>query len=245
MDLSDSIIPRSDQMNAEDLLVGPRTFTIREVRKASSAEQPVDVILAEFPVGRPFKPSKTVRRILVAAWGPDAATYTGRRMTLYRDPDVKFGGMDVGGIRVSHLSHIEKPFTVALTVTRGRRAPYRVQPLPDDVPAVPSVSAETLAELRALFVRKGIRDEARQLAGVNKVIGGAATDVEVITEDAARRVIAALQQRPDVQDAAAQARARKVGQETPSAPSSGQQVGGDLPDPYDGQDPWTSKEGGQ
>jgi hypothetical protein len=47
-------------------------------------------------------------------------------MTLYRDPAVRFGGQDVGGIRVSHLSHIEKRITLALTVTRGRRAPYVV-----------------------------------------------------------------------------------------------------------------------
>ena len=130
MDLTDSIAPKSDQLNAEDLLSGPRTFTITEVRKGASAEQPVDVVLAEFP-GRPFKPSKTVRRILVAAWGPEADAYTGRRMTLYRDPEVRFGGSEVGGIRVSHLSHIDKPLTVALTVTRGKRAAHKVMPLAD------------------------------------------------------------------------------------------------------------------
>jgi len=133
MDLRDTIAPRSDQMNAEDLLTGPRTFTVDRVSKGS-AEQPVDIHLVEFP-GRPFRPSKTVRRILVNAWGPDANAYTGRRMTLYRDPAVKFGGMDVGGIRVSHLSHIDKPVTVALTVTRGKRLPYTVQPLAANQPA--------------------------------------------------------------------------------------------------------------
>ena len=55
MDLTDTIIPRSDQMNAEDLLTGPRTFTIMEVRKSDSTEQPVDIVLVEFPPGRPFK----------------------------------------------------------------------------------------------------------------------------------------------------------------------------------------------
>lgn len=196
MDLTDTIVPRSDQMNAEDLLTGPRTFTIREVRKTGAADQPVEVVLAEFPEGRPFKPSKTVRRILVAAWGPEATAYTGRRLTLYRDPAVKFGGESVGGIRVSHLSHIEKPLTIALTVTRGKRAPYRVQPLPDDAPTVPSVTDGTLAELRALFVQKGIAEEA-QLPGVNRIIGGNATGVEVITEQEAQRVIAALRRRRD------------------------------------------------
>lgn len=129
MDISETIVPKSDQINAEDLLSGPRTFTVEKVTKGS-AEQPVDIHLVEFP-GRPFRPSKTVRRILVNAWGPEASAYVGRRMTLYRDPAVKFGGMDVGGIRVSHLSHIDKALTVALAVTRGKRAPYTVQPLAD------------------------------------------------------------------------------------------------------------------
>lgn len=133
MDISETIVPKSDQLNAEDLLTGPRTFTVAEVKKGS-AEQPVDIHLIEFP-GRPFRPSKTVRRILVNAWGPEASAYVGRRMTLYRDPNVKFGGMDVGGIRVSHLSHIDKPISVALTVSRGKRQPYTVQPLKDDAGA--------------------------------------------------------------------------------------------------------------
>lgn len=129
MDITETCAPRSDQLNAEDLLTGPRTFTVEKVTKGT-AEQPVDIHLAEFP-GRPFKPSKTVRRILVAAWGPEASNYTGRRMTLYRDPTVKFGGMDVGGIRVSHLSHLDKPLTLALTETRGKRKPHRIEPLPE------------------------------------------------------------------------------------------------------------------
>ena len=145
MDLTESIAPKSDQLNAEDLLSGPRTFTIEKVEKGT-AEQPVNVHLVEFP-GRPFKPSKTVRRIMVAAWGKDSAAYTGHRMTLYRDPAVKFGGMDVGGIRVSHMSGITKRIVVALTVTRGKRAPYTVEPLPDDAPTThaPPTEADVAA----------------------------------------------------------------------------------------------------
>lgn len=134
MDLSETIAPRSDQLNAEDMLTGPRIVTVEKVTKGT-AEQPVNIHLAEFP-GRPFKPSKTVRRILVAAWGKEASAYTGRRMMLYRDPAVRFGGQDVGGIRVSALSHIESRLTLHLTVTRGKRAPFTVDPLPDGPPAL-------------------------------------------------------------------------------------------------------------
>ncbi|WP_283612378.1 hypothetical protein [Mycolicibacterium poriferae] len=137
MDITETCAPRSDQLNAEDLLTGPRTFTVEKVTRGS-AEQPVEIHLVEFP-GRPFKPSKTVRRILVAAWGPEASNYAGRRMTLYRDPDVKFGGMDVGGIRVSHLSHIDRTMKLALAETRAKRKVYIIEPLPD----VPSAASRT------------------------------------------------------------------------------------------------------
>jgi hypothetical protein len=50
-------------------------------------------------------------------------------MTLYGDPDVKFGGQTVGGIRIGALSDLPKPVTVALTVSRGKRAPFTVQPI--------------------------------------------------------------------------------------------------------------------
>lgn len=152
MDISDTIIPRSDQLNAEDLLAGPRTVTITGV-EAGSSEQPVFIHLAEVE-GRTFRPSKTVRRVLASAWGVEAAAWIGRSMTLYRDPDVKFGGEQVGGIRVSHLSHLDGPLTLALTTTRGKRARTVVQPLVVPVArdwAHEIASATTEDELRAIW----------------------------------------------------------------------------------------------
>jgi hypothetical protein len=140
MDLTESIAPKSDQINAEDLLTGPRTFTIERV-SAGSDEQPVDVHLVELP-GRPYRPSKSMRRVMVAAWGAEASAYAGRRLTLYRDAEVTFGRDKVGGIKISHLSHIEKRMALALTVTRGKRAPHVVEPLPDVAPPAPEPTAE-------------------------------------------------------------------------------------------------------
>lgn len=199
MDLTETIAPKSDQMNADDLMSGPRTFTITEVRKAASPEQPVDIVLAEFPEGRPFKPSKSMRRVMVAAWGKEADAYVGRRLTLFRDPEITFGRDKVGGIRISHMSHLpdNKRMTLALTMTRGKRSPFVVEPLPDTAPSSPAVSPELLAELTATFERKGIPEDAR-LSGVNHITGGSATALEVITEDEARKVLAALKTRPDI-----------------------------------------------
>ena len=144
MDLTQTIAPRSDQLNADDLISGPVTVTVERV-SAGSAEQPVDIHLVEFPK-RAYRPSKSMRRILVAIWGKDGDAYTGRRLTLYRDPEVKFGSDKVGGIKISHASHIEKRQTVALTTTRGKRAPHSVDPLPDIAPAPsPTLSADDIA----------------------------------------------------------------------------------------------------
>jgi hypothetical protein len=127
MNIAETTAPKSDQQNFDDYVGGPKTVTVSEV-KAGNAEQPVEIHLAEFP-GRPFKPSKSMRRVLVACWGSDSSAYVGRTMTLYGDPEVRFGGAAVGGIRIAALSDLKSAMTVALTVTRGKRSPFTVQPL--------------------------------------------------------------------------------------------------------------------
>jgi hypothetical protein len=143
MDLTESIAPKSDQLNADDLISGPVTVTISEVAKGSD-EQPVDVRLVEFH-GRAYRPSKSMRRIMVSAWGKEASAYTGRRLTLYRNPEITFGRDKVGGIEISHLSHIEKPLTVALTATRGKRKSFTVAPLVELKAAEPTIPADVKA----------------------------------------------------------------------------------------------------
>lgn len=138
MDIAATTAPWSDQQNFDDYSAGARTVTISEVR-AGSTEQPVELHLAEFP-GRPYKPSKSMRRVLVAAWGSDGESYVGRRMTLVGDPSVKFGGSVVGGIKIAALSDLDKRLTVSLTVAKGKRAPHTVDPLPD-APAAPTEAA--------------------------------------------------------------------------------------------------------
>ena len=110
MDISDSLAANSAQQNYDEFLAGPKTVTVSEVKKGS-AEQPVEVHLLEFP-GKPFKPAKTARRLLAKVWGTDASQWAGRRLTIYGDPDVRYGGKAVGGLRVSHVSHIDKPVEV-------------------------------------------------------------------------------------------------------------------------------------
>lgn len=131
-DIADTVAPKSDQLNGDDLLSGPMTFTVAEVRVSDNAEQPVSIVLGEFPRSRPFKPSKTVRRILIAGWGKKSQEYVGRRFTLYREDSVKFAGEAVGGIRVSHMSHLDRDLTISLNETRGKKATHTVRRLVEE-----------------------------------------------------------------------------------------------------------------
>lgn len=162
-DMTPVIVPKSDQISADDFLSGPQTYVIESVEIRPGTEQPVSVFLRGEQ--RAWKPCKSMSRVLVAAWGPDAKAYVGRSVTLYRDPKVKWGGMEVGGIRVSHMSDIEREFSMALTATKGKRAPYVVKML--QAPARDNSAAEKWVTDHLGFVRG-----AADLDALDAVIAG-------------------------------------------------------------------------
>jgi hypothetical protein len=164
MNLSPTIVAKSDQLNADDLVGGPRTITVTAVKGSDSAEQPVSIHF-EGDDGKPWKPCKTCRRVLVKCWGEEGDAFVGRRITIYTDPNVLFGGIKVGGIRISHVSHIDHETTVALMATRGKRAQHTVKPLQAEVregPARQNASALPLTDRADAFL-------ARVLAASNLV----------------------------------------------------------------------------
>lgn len=122
-----SIIPKSDQLNADDLVTGPITVTIAKVRKGDR-EQPIHIDLVDYE-GKSYRPCKTMRRVLIAVFSDDPKCWIGQRMTLYCDPNVTWAGVKVGGIRISHLSGLEHPRTFMLTQTRGKKTEVTVKPL--------------------------------------------------------------------------------------------------------------------
>lgn len=165
LDMTKYTAPKSDQLNADDLIGGPLTVTISRVRASESTpDQPVEVHIEGSD--KPYKPCKSMRRVMIALWGKDATQYVGRSMTLYRDPEVQFGGMKVGGIRIGEMSHIEKDAQLVLTASKTKRAPFvvkkmkaQVSPPPPQEPAAltPKEAADMIrkagnvAELRAVF----------------------------------------------------------------------------------------------
>lgn len=127
LDISNTIQPDSTQLNADDMIGQDIVITIREVSQGTS-EQPVNIHSHEYP-DRAYRPSKSMRRVIVNAWGPDASQYAGRQLRLFRNPDIRFGREVVGGIEIAAMSHLDKPLEVPLTVSRGKRRKFVVQPL--------------------------------------------------------------------------------------------------------------------
>lgn len=125
--------PKSDQINADDLIAGPMTIKIRDVKITPGTEQPVSIFFEGSD--KAYRPCKTMGRMMSAPnlWGADAKQYIGRSLTLYRDADVKWGGMAVGGIRISHMSHIDAPVKLAIAESKAKRKIHTVQPLSADV----------------------------------------------------------------------------------------------------------------
>jgi hypothetical protein len=161
-DMSQVIIPKSDQINADDLIAGPLTIKIADVIITPGTEQPVTVRY-DGDAGRPWKPCKSMSRVMVSIWGPDAKAYVGRSVTLYCDPTVKWGGMEVGGIRISHMSHMDRTTQLMLSVTKANRKPFTVRPM---VVASPSDKDQKIIDTTRAMISDVTNAAPDDLAGV-------------------------------------------------------------------------------
>ncbi len=146
-DLSSTIVAKSDQMNADELLE-PVTITITRVEKVTAKDQPVHI----HSEGRqPYKPCLTMRRMLIAAWGKYADAWVGQSMTLYNDPSVRWAGKAQGGIRISHVTGILQPVKLMLAVSRGKKAEYTLLALENLVFAIQEYTDATEPERTAMW----------------------------------------------------------------------------------------------
>ena len=193
IDISQTTAPKSDQLNSDDLIGGPRTITITRVSANEGGDQPINVFF-EGDDNKPFRPCKSMRRVMMAIWGNDGATYAGKSMTIWRDPNVTWGGMAVGGIRISHMSHMDRDTTLAITESKTKRKPLVVKVLRATAPTTPPPSAAP--------------DNARDLARAAANGGRAAfatwwnSDVGKTCRDAAQGIMPDLQAAVAAADAA-------------------------------------------
>lgn len=186
IDMSRFVEAKSDQLNADDLIGAPRTITITRVT-GSDGDQPVSIHY-EGDGGKPFKPCKTMRRVLLAIWGRNAADYVGRSMTIYRDDSVTFGGLNVGGIRISHMTHIDKETVVVVMKTKGKKAGIKVKPLSAEVRQMPNANAA--ADWTDKFVAKVA--QAPDAEALNAFVSGKIARLDKLPDDLRARADAAV-----------------------------------------------------
>lgn len=127
IDVSKTIEPKSDQLNADDLIAGPKKIEITGV-KLGDAEQPIHIHY-KGDNGRPYKPCKGMRRVMVSLWGKNGDDYIGKSMVLYCDTSVTWAGQEIGGIRISHMTGITEKKQIAITKSKGKRIPVVIEPL--------------------------------------------------------------------------------------------------------------------
>ena len=70
-------------------------------------------------------------------------------MTLYYEPEVKWAGSEVGGIRISHVTDISEPIMRMLSVSRGKRKVFTLKPLEVKKPEAKPVSERVAAAVKA------------------------------------------------------------------------------------------------
>lgn len=166
---------KSDQINAADLLGGPLVCRITDIVMTGSADQPVSIYVDSHP--QPWKPSKTSRRVLAACWSDvEPSAWVGRYVVLFNDPTVMWAGKAEGGIRTSHLSHIDSTKTIMVNATRGKKKaeivePYRMadQPAePQELPYYPEDSFETNLSAWVKLIDEGKKTPEQIIANIEK-----------------------------------------------------------------------------
>ena len=172
VDVTKALEPRSDQLNADDALAGP--ITIHVTGAGISTEGQLIITTTEYPQ-RPWHVSKGMGRFIAAIWGNESDEWVGKALTLYRDPDVKYAGQAVGGLRIAAMSVLDKPFTGPLRIMRGKSVPFTIQPLTDTTASqltdADIAACTVVEELRAMWGRASTVQQEQITARANQLTG--------------------------------------------------------------------------
>jgi len=189
LDVTAAIQPKSDQLNADNLITGPRTIRIREVRIVQG-EQPIHVFF-DGDDGKPWKPSKTSARCMATIWGSNAEGWVGLSLMIFLDPTVTWSGAAVGGIRISHMEGLDKPRSLMLTKTRGQKGAVVIKPLEmggKDRAPVDVEAAKKAAKEAALGGKAGFTAWWKANPALREAIGPIMAEIQeaAATADAAK-----------------------------------------------------------
>lgn len=132
LDFSESLVAKSNQLNADNLAGGPITVQITGAKVSLRDDQPLTFRLSGGHM--PWKPCKGMRRLLAeAAKSSSARPWIGKWVRLFRDPSVKWAGAETGGIRVSGIdaSILRSARDFRVRDGRNSHTSYRIEPISD------------------------------------------------------------------------------------------------------------------
>lgn len=190
MDISKTLLAKSDQLNALDLSGAPIVATIKAVRPGDR-DHPIFVDL-EGMDGRPWKPSLGMRRILSSGWGTETDEWIGRLVKLVNNPEVVYAGKAVGGVEVVAMSHIDKAFTLPKRVSQKKSVPHHVDVLAE--PVTEPWRAQWQAIANTLTDAGYSGDGQALLATAGQVIGTQWDHPNKISAEDAQKILAAVRE---------------------------------------------------
>ena len=159
IDMSETTLAKVDQLNAEDLITGPPH--VPDHPGLAGWPPTTSPLRSRWRVGRPTglgSRDLSMRRVLKAAWGNDGETYVGKRLTLFNDTSVRFGGDRRG--RHPHQPHVGPAQRSGVQVgadrdARARRRSTRWTPCstpPPHLRTAPRAAAERVAAETSIAV---------------------------------------------------------------------------------------------
>lgn len=144
--IAHTLIAKSDQLNAADLIGGEKLLKITSVDVKSASDVWVHY---EGENGRPWKTSLTARRILARLWTEESDNWIGHTVAVHCDPTVVYAGEEVGGIRPHAATGIDSERVIKLKERRGPKpktfkiVPLRLDSSPQAKPTRIEFSMET------------------------------------------------------------------------------------------------------
>jgi len=126
--LQQALAPKSDQLNADDLIAANKIIVISGVNINLGSEQKI-IINYQGDNGKPWKPSKGMGRVLTELLGGDPDKWVGETVELFRNKEIRFGKEKCGGIQIAGMSAVRNVTTLLITTAKGKKSSITIQPI--------------------------------------------------------------------------------------------------------------------
>jgi len=127
--LMQALAPKSDQLNADDLIVANKVIKFTKVLVNLQSEAQKVIVHYENDQGKPWKPSKSMGRVLAEILGADFAAWEGQQIELFKNKEITFGKEKCGGIQIAAMGALKNAVTVMITTKRAVKSKITILPL--------------------------------------------------------------------------------------------------------------------